>query len=109
MERIRRSCSVSGCEASTKTMATSAFSNAASVHYTLAVMTAVALVVTPVVLLDQAWTYYVLRAHRTDGRLCREPRRLWKRYTLDLIAFGGMVLWAKRARRPTSRAVDEEA
>ncbi len=53
--------------------------------------------------------YYVLRARRTDDRLCREPRRPWKRYTLDLIAFGGMVLWAKRARRPTSRAVDEEA
>ncbi len=42
-------------------------------------------------------------------RLCREPRRLWKRYTLDLIAFGGMVLWAKWARRSTSRAVDEQA
>jgi cytochrome bd ubiquinol oxidase subunit II len=37
-------------------------SNAASAHYTLAVITVVALVVTPVVLLYQGWTYYVFRA-----------------------------------------------
>ena len=40
-------------------------SNAASAHYTLAVMTVVALVVTPVVLLYQGWTYYVFRARIT--------------------------------------------
>jgi N-acetylglucosaminyldiphosphoundecaprenol N-acetyl-beta-D-mannosaminyltransferase len=25
-------------------------------------------------------------------RLCREPRRLWKRYSVDLVTYGGMVL-----------------
>jgi cytochrome d ubiquinol oxidase subunit II len=39
--------------------------NAASAHYTLAVMTVVALIVTPVVLLYQGWTYYVFRARVT--------------------------------------------
>ena len=34
----------------------------ASAHYTLAVMSVVALIVTPVVLLYQGWTYYVFRA-----------------------------------------------
>ena len=39
-------------------------------------------------------------------RLTRDPRRLWKRYSLDLMAYGGMVLREKvrgrsaRARRP---------
>jgi N-acetylglucosaminyldiphosphoundecaprenol N-acetyl-beta-D-mannosaminyltransferase len=32
-------------------------------------------------------------------RLSREPRRLWKRYSLDLMAFGAMVLKAKVTRR----------
>jgi N-acetylglucosaminyldiphosphoundecaprenol N-acetyl-beta-D-mannosaminyltransferase len=32
-------------------------------------------------------------------RLAREPRRLWKRYTLDLAAYGLMVLRASRRRR----------
>lgn len=32
-------------------------------------------------------------------RLSREPGRLWKRYSLDLAAFGGMVLREKPARR----------
>lgn len=32
-------------------------------------------------------------------RLAREPRRLWKRYSLDLIAFGGMVLRARSAKK----------
>jgi cytochrome bd ubiquinol oxidase subunit II len=36
-------------------------SNAASAHYTLAVMSVVALIVTPVVLLYQGWTYRVFR------------------------------------------------
>lgn len=31
-------------------------------------------------------------------RLSREPGRLWKRYSLDLMAFGGMVLQEKRRR-----------
>jgi cytochrome d ubiquinol oxidase subunit II len=41
---------------------------AASAHYALSVITVVAAVVAPVVLLYQAWTYYVLRA-----RLGGEP------------------------------------
>jgi len=41
-------------------------SNASSAHYTLAVMTVVALLVLPVVLLYQAWTYHVFR-HRVTG------------------------------------------
>jgi cytochrome d ubiquinol oxidase subunit II len=40
-------------------------SGAASAHYTLAVMSVVALIVTPVVLLYQGWTYYVFRARVT--------------------------------------------
>ena len=32
-------------------------------------------------------------------RLSREPGRLWKRYSLDLMAYGGMVLKAKRTGR----------
>jgi cytochrome d ubiquinol oxidase subunit II len=39
--------------------------SAASAHYTLAVMTVVALIVTPIVLLYQGWTYYVFRARLT--------------------------------------------
>jgi cytochrome d ubiquinol oxidase subunit II len=41
-------------------------SNASSAHYTLAVMTVIALVVLPVVLVYQAWTYHVFR-HRLTG------------------------------------------
>jgi cytochrome d ubiquinol oxidase subunit II len=41
--------------------------NAASTHYTLVVMTVVAVVVTPVVLAYQAWAYWVFRARVTDG------------------------------------------
>ena len=37
-------------------------SNSASQHYTLAVMTVVALVFIPLVLLYQGWTYHVFRA-----------------------------------------------
>jgi|SRR5436190_2141319 len=40
--------------------------DAASAHYALAVMTVVALIVTPVVLVYQGWTYYVFRA-RVSG------------------------------------------
>ncbi|HET7245819.1 MAG TPA: WecB/TagA/CpsF family glycosyltransferase, partial [Streptosporangiaceae bacterium] len=32
-------------------------------------------------------------------RLTREPGRLWKRYSLDLAAYGGMVARAKFGRR----------
>jgi cytochrome d ubiquinol oxidase subunit II len=41
-------------------------SNASSAHYTLVVMTVVALIALPVVLLYQAWTYHVFR-HRLTG------------------------------------------
>jgi len=41
-------------------------SGAASAHYTLAVMSVVALITLPVVLLYQSWTYYVFRA-RVSG------------------------------------------
>jgi cytochrome d ubiquinol oxidase subunit II len=41
-------------------------SNAASAHYTLAVMSVVALIVTPLVLLYQGWTYRVFW-HRLGG------------------------------------------
>ena len=37
-------------------------SNAASSHYALVAITVVALILTPLVLLYQGWTYYVLRA-----------------------------------------------
>lgn len=36
-------------------------------------------------------------------RLSREPGRLWKRYSLDLMAYGGMVLKAKRSGRASGR------
>jgi cytochrome d ubiquinol oxidase subunit II len=40
--------------------------NASSAHYTLVVLTVVALVITPLVLLYQGWTYHVFR-HRVEG------------------------------------------
>jgi cytochrome d ubiquinol oxidase subunit II len=40
-------------------------SGTASAHYTLAVMTVVALIVTPIVLVYQGWSYYVFRARVT--------------------------------------------
>jgi cytochrome d ubiquinol oxidase subunit II len=46
--------------------------DAASAHYTLAVMTVVAVIVTPLVLLYQGWTYYVFRA-RITGEEVRPP------------------------------------
>jgi cytochrome d ubiquinol oxidase subunit II len=45
---------------------------AASAHYTLVVLTVVALIVTPIVLLYQAWSYYVFRA-RVTGEEIRPP------------------------------------
>jgi cytochrome d ubiquinol oxidase subunit II len=38
---------------------------AASQHYTLAVIAVVALIVTPIVMLYQGWSYYVFRARVT--------------------------------------------
>ena len=46
--------------------------NASSSHYTLAVMTWVALIFTPVVLACQAWTYWVFR-HRVGGTPVTSP------------------------------------
>jgi cytochrome d ubiquinol oxidase subunit II len=45
-------------------------STAASAHYTLAVLTVIALIVTPIVLLYQSWSYYVFRA-RVSGEEIR--------------------------------------
>ncbi len=39
--------------------------NASSSHYTLLVMTVVAVIFTPIVLLYQAWSYWVFRARVT--------------------------------------------
>jgi cytochrome d ubiquinol oxidase subunit II len=50
-------------------------SNAASAHYTLAVLTVVAAIVTPLVLLYQGWTYYVFRA-RVTGDEVESPEAL---------------------------------
>jgi cytochrome bd ubiquinol oxidase subunit II len=47
-------------------------SNASSSHYALTVMTVVALIVTPIVLLYQGWTYYVFRA-RLSGEKVESP------------------------------------
>ena len=46
--------------------------NASSSHYTLVVMTIVALVMTPIVLAYQAWTYWVFRA-RVTGETVTSP------------------------------------
>jgi cytochrome d ubiquinol oxidase subunit II len=50
-------------------------SGTASAHYTLAVMSVVALIVTPIVLLYQGWSYYVFRA-RVTGREVESPVEL---------------------------------
>jgi cytochrome d ubiquinol oxidase subunit II len=50
-------------------------SNAASAHYTLAVLSVVAIIVAPLVLLYQSWTYYVFRA-RVTGEEVRSPAAL---------------------------------
>ena len=55
-------------------------SAAASAHYTLAVITVVALVVTPIVILYQAWTYHVFRA-RLTGEDVAPPTKLVARHT----------------------------
>jgi cytochrome d ubiquinol oxidase subunit II len=46
--------------------------NASSAHYTLKVMTVVALLVTPVIIVYQGWTYHVFR-HRLGGGEVRAP------------------------------------
>jgi cytochrome d ubiquinol oxidase subunit II len=50
-------------------------SNAASAHYTLVVLTVVAAIVTPLVLLYQSWSYYVFRA-RVTGDEVESPEAL---------------------------------
>jgi cytochrome d ubiquinol oxidase subunit II len=50
-------------------------SNAASAHYTLVVLTVVAAIVTPFVLLYQGWSYYVFRA-RVTGEEVESPETL---------------------------------
>jgi len=52
---------------------------AASTHKTLVVMTVVAAILTPIVLLYQAWTYYVFRARVTGG----DPPRLGSNATTN--------------------------
>jgi cytochrome d ubiquinol oxidase subunit II len=44
-------------------------SNAASAHYTLVVLTVVAAITAPIVLLYQGWSYYVFRARVTGGEV----------------------------------------
>jgi len=46
--------------------------NAASAHYALKVITIVALVLTPIVLLYQGWTYYIFRRRLTGARVGHE-------------------------------------
>jgi cytochrome bd ubiquinol oxidase subunit II len=53
---------------------------ASSSHYALAVMTVVALIFTPLVLLYQGWTYYVFRA-RVSGEEVESPVELAQRAT----------------------------
>ena len=50
-------------------------SSAASAHYTLAVLTVVALIALPIVLLYQSWSYYVFRA-RVTGEEVSPPAAL---------------------------------
>ena len=49
--------------------------NSSSAHYTLAVLTVVAAICVPLVLLYQGWTYYVFRA-RVTGEEVRSPAEL---------------------------------
>jgi cytochrome d ubiquinol oxidase subunit II len=54
--------------------------SAASSHYALGVMTVVALIVTPLILLYQGWTFYVFRA-RVGGDEVESPVELVPRHT----------------------------
>jgi cytochrome d ubiquinol oxidase subunit II len=49
--------------------------NASSAHYTLAVMSVVALIVTPLVLLYQGWTYRIFRHRLGVDQETAEPAR----------------------------------
>src|SRR5262249_52583613 len=49
--------------------------NASSAHYTLAVMTVVAAIVTPIILVYQGWTYHVFRERVGGGAPAAEPVR----------------------------------
>jgi cytochrome bd ubiquinol oxidase subunit II len=55
-------------------------SGAASAHYTLAVVSVVALICVPLILLYQGWTYYVFRARVTGGEV-RTPGEVLERGT----------------------------
>jgi cytochrome d ubiquinol oxidase subunit II len=50
-------------------------SGASSSHYALGVMTVAALILTPILLLYQGWTYYVFRA-RVGGEEVESPVEL---------------------------------
>jgi len=52
-------------------------SNSSSAHYTLVVMTVVAVITLPIVLLYQSWTYYVFRA-RVTGEEVASPAEVLK-------------------------------
>jgi cytochrome bd ubiquinol oxidase subunit II len=47
--------------------------DASSANYTLKVMTVVALITTPIILLYQGWTYHVFRARLSGGDEEPEP------------------------------------
>ncbi len=66
-------------------------SNAASSHYALAVMTVVAAIFTPLVLLYQGWTYHVFRP--ASGRSARGP------------AAGRPCRWRAASRQPAEAAM----
>jgi cytochrome d ubiquinol oxidase subunit II len=53
--------------------------NSASAHYTLLVMTVVAIIITPVVLVYQGWTYYVFRARVTGEEVASPVEALTQR------------------------------
>jgi cytochrome d ubiquinol oxidase subunit II len=59
-------------------------STAASAHYTLAVLTVIALLVTPIVLLYQSWSYYVFRARVSGEEI--DPSEAISRTTGDSTA-----------------------
>jgi len=54
--------------------------NASSSHYALEVMTVVAIIMVPIVLLYQGWTYHVFR-HRLGGEEIESPLDLAGRKT----------------------------
>ena len=45
--------------------------NASSTHYTLKVMTVVALIMTPIVLIYQGWTYWVFRKRINPNQIAK--------------------------------------